>query len=206
MATPSKAKTAVIAALSIISIVAGLHLRTVSAAPSPQQPNPWNASAFQGAWCAQGDRTKQCSISVNGPFLTFTNETGSTSSGHFGAMGQNVVTADQWNFVQGTLSPDGNRINWSNGTYWARCQSGGGGHRPPNLDGTWYRDGNRSLACSIRQRKKNVRLTNETGQTATGKIDGRRHVTTNWSGTQIGGNISPDGNTINWDNGTSWSR
>ena len=71
---------------------------------------------------------------------------------------------------------------------------------------TWYRDGNRSLACSIRQRKKNVRLTNETGQTATGKIDGRRHVTTNWSGTQIGGNISPDGNTINWDNGTSWSR
>jgi hypothetical protein len=101
MATPRRTKTAVIAALSIISVVAGLHLRTLSAAPPPQQPNPWNASAFQGAWCAQGDRTKQCSISVNGPFLTFTNETGSTSSGHFGGMGQNVVTADQWNFVQG---------------------------------------------------------------------------------------------------------
>jgi hypothetical protein len=41
---------------------------------------------------------------------------------------------------------------------------------------------------------------------ATGSIDRRGRVTTNWSGTQINGTISPDGNTIHWNNGTSWSR
>jgi hypothetical protein len=58
---------------------------------------------------------------MNGLFLTFTNESGSTSSAHYIGVDQNVVSADQWGFVQGTLSQDGTRINWSNGTYWARC-------------------------------------------------------------------------------------
>jgi hypothetical protein len=87
-----------------------------------------------------------------------------------------------------------------------RCGSSGGSGRRPNLDGTWYRDGNRSQACSIRQKKGNLRLKNESGQTATGSFDDPHHITTTWSGQQIGGTISPDGNTINWDNGTSWSR
>jgi hypothetical protein len=124
-------------------------------------------------------------------------------------MAQNIVSADEWNFVQGTLSGDGGTINWSNGTYWARCPGsggGGGGHRTPNLDGTWYRGGDRSQRCSIRQRRRNLQLRNESGQTATGSIDGRGRVSTNWSGTQINGTISPDGNTIHWNNGTSWSR
>jgi len=210
--TSRKLRTAGIAALVIASAVLSLHWETrLALAQSPQQ-SPWNVAGFQGAWCAQGDRTKRCSISVNGPFLTFTNENGSTSSGNFGGMGRNTVTADQWNFVQGTLSSDGSRINWSNGTYWTRCQGGGGGggggggYRTPNLDGTWYRGGNRSLACTIRQNKKSIRLRNEKGQTATGTIDGPHYVSTNWSGTQIAGTISADGNTIYWNNGTNWSR
>jgi len=53
----------------------------------------------------------------------------------------------------GTLSSDGRQINWSNGTYWTRRDNGGRGgggdwQRRPNLQGTWYRDGNRSYACS----------------------------------------------------------
>jgi hypothetical protein len=91
------------------------------------------------------------------------------------------------------------------GTYWTRC-SGGGGHRTPNLDRTWYRGGDRSQSCNIRQRKRNLQLRNESGQSATGSVDRRGHVTTYWSGTQIGGTLSPDGDTIYWDNGTSWSR
>ena len=106
---------------------------------------------------------------------------------------------------EGTLSGDGRRIDWSNGTYWTRC-SGGGGHHTPNLDGTWYRGGDRSQRCNIRQRKNSIQLRNESGQAATGSIDRRGRVTTNWSGTQITGTLSSDGNTINWDNGTSWSR
>jgi WD40-like Beta Propeller Repeat len=211
LVTSRRARVAGILALAMFSILASLHWHTKSALASPQQigpsQGPWNTAGFQGAWCAQGDRNKHCSIGVNGPFLTLTNENGDTSTGNFGGMGQNTITAVQWNFVQGTLSPDGSRINWTNGTYWTRCQGGGGGgHRPPNLDGTWYRDGKRSRACSIRQNKRNLRLRNESGQTATGTIDGNSHVTTNWSGNQIAGTISKDGNTIYWNNGTSWSR
>ncbi len=208
--TSRNARIAALAALAIASLAVSLEWETrfALATPPPQNPqqSPWNSAGFQGAWCAQGDRSKRCSISVNGPFLTLTNENGNSSTGTFGRMGQNTVTADQWNFVQGTLSPDGSRINWTNGTYWTRCQGGGGGHRLPNLDGTWYRDGNRSLACSIRQNKKNIRLRNENGQTATGSVDGPHYLTTTWSGTQIAGTISADGNTIYWNNGTSWSR
>ncbi len=164
------------------------------------------AGRITGDWCAQGDKTKRCSISSHGAFLTFTNESGSTSVGHFVNTQQTVFSADEWQFVKGTLSPDGLRIDWSNGTYWLRCSSGGGGGHRPNLDGTWYRDGKRSQACSIRQKKGNLQLKNESGQTASGSFDDSRHITTNWSGQQIGGTISPDGNTISWDNGTSWSR
>jgi hypothetical protein len=215
-----------IAALAIAAMVAAVVLQTPPVAAGPPQvaavvlqtppvaagppqmgpQGPWNAAGFQGAWCAQGDRNKPCSISVNGAFLSLTNEAGSTSSGTFGGMNQNTITAMQWNFVQGTLSPDGSRINWTNGTFWARCSSGGGGHRPPNLDGTWYRDGKRSMSCSIRQNKRSLRLRNESGQTGTGTVDGKWHVTSNWAGTTVAGTISPDGNTIYWNNGTSWSR
>jgi hypothetical protein len=199
---------AAIAALSIAAAVAGFQLETARALVVPAPQGPMGNSSFLGAWCAwcaQGDPTKHCSVSGNGVFLTFTNENGETSTGRFVGMPQNVVSADQWNFVQGTLSADGRTINWSNGAYWTRC-SGGDGHRTPNLDGTWYRSGDRSQSCNIRQRKRNLQLRNESGQSASGSVDRRGHVTTSWSGTQIGGTLSPDGNTIYWDNGTSWSR
>jgi hypothetical protein len=120
------------------------------------------------------------------------------------------LVADGWQFVQGTLSPDGTQINWSNGTYRARCNSGGGGgggwwHRP-NIDGSWYQSGNHSLVCYIRQHGKNLKIANESGANATGSFDSKRHVTTNWSGTTIGGTLVNSGNRINWDNGTYWTR
>jgi len=151
---------AAIAALSIAAAVAGFQLETTRALAVPAPQGPMGNSSFLGAWCAQGDPTKHCSVSGNGVFLTFTNENGETSTGRFVGMQQNVVSADQWNFVQGTLSADGRTINWSNGTYWTRC-SGGGGHRTPNLDGTWYGSGDRSQSCNIRQRKRNLQLRNE---------------------------------------------
>lgn len=191
--------------------VAGTARLVVAVILGIVQLAPWalaqdfGAGRISGDWCAQGDKTKHCSISSNGPVLTFTNENGSTSTGHFVNMQQTVFSADEWKFVQRTLSPDGLRIDWTNGTYWMRCVPSGGGRRP-NLDGTWYRDGNHSQACSIRQKKGNLRLKNESGQTATGSFNDSRHITTNWPEGQIGGTISPDGNTISWENGTSWSR
>jgi hypothetical protein len=166
-------------------------------------PNP-QAAAFTGAWCAQGDPTKQASIADNGAFLTLTNENGDTSTGQY--QGQNGIVAPGWQFVTGTLSQDGSQINWSNGTFWARCNTGGGGHQRLNLTGTWYAQGNRSQSCSIRQRGNSLQLSNQSGDHASGQITGKRQLTTNWNGTSIAGTVTASGNRINWDNGTYWTR
>jgi hypothetical protein len=184
---------------------------TIGVKPAAAQfPPNQQASAFLGGWCAQGDPTKQASISANGPFLTLTNENGDTSPGNL--QGQSGITAPGWQFVNGTLSPDGSQINWSNGTFWARCNSGGGGgggggRRRPNLNGTWYPQGNRSgQSCTIHQRGNNLSLTNEQGASASGQLTGRQRLTTNWNGTTITGTVSANGNRINWNNGTYWTR
>ena len=168
--------------------------------------NQQGSVGFLGVWCAQGDPSKQASISSNGPMLNLTNESGSTSIGNM--EGNNQISAPEWQFVTGTLSGDGRRINWSNGTFWARCPSGGGGggYRTPNLNGNWYPNGNRSLQCSIQQRRGNLTLQNEVGDRATGSFNGKWGVTTNWQGTRITGTISKDGTRIDWSNGTYWIR
>jgi hypothetical protein len=168
-----------------------------------QRNNQQWSAGFLGAWCVQGDPSKQASISSNGPMLNLTNESGSTSIGNL--QGSNQIVAPEWQFVTGTLN--GGRIDWSNGTFWTRCNNGGGGgRRAPNLNGRWYPNGNRSLSCSIQQRRGNLTLQNESGDRATGSFNGKWSVTTNWQGTSIAGTISRDGNRIDWSNGTYWIR
>jgi len=175
----------------------------VHAAAAPPQMN--QGAGFLGQWCAQGDPSKQTSITSNGGvFFNLTNENGDTSPGNL--QGPNVMSAPGWQFVTGTLTPDGSQINWSNGTFWARCNNGGGGWRRPHIEGTWYRGGNRSQRCYIRRRGQTYRLTNEANATATGSWDSRRQLTTNWNGTVITGIVTSGGNRINWDNGTFWTR
>jgi hypothetical protein len=173
---------------------------------SGDQRNRYQNAGFIGGWCAQGDPTKQTSISYNGAFYNLTNETGDTSIGNL--QGNNQIQAPGWQFVTGTLTRNGTQIQWSNGTFWARCPSGGGGggRRQPNLNGNWYPNGNRSMQCSIQQRRGNLTLQNESGQRATGSFNGKWNISTNWQGTRINGTISRDGNRINWDNGTYWIR
>ena len=191
---------AVITFIAVLAISLGF---SVKEAVAQFPPNPRSA-AFTGGWCAQGDPTKQASISDKGAFLTLTNENGDTSTGQY--QGQNGIVAPGWQFVTGTLSPDGSQINWSNGTFWARCNTGGGGHQRLNLTGTWYAQGSRNQSCSIRQRGNNLQLSNESGDQASGQITGKRQLTTNWNGTSIGGTVTGNGNRINWDNGTFWTR
>jgi hypothetical protein len=186
---------------SFVAVFAISLIFLVKDAAAQFPPNPQSA-AFTGAWCAQGDPTKQASISDNGAFLTLTNESGNTSTGQY--QGQNAIVAPGWQFVTGTLNQNGNQINWSNGTFWARCNSGGGGGL--NLTGTWYAQGNRAQSCSISQRGRGLQLSNESGDRASGQFTGRRQLTTNWDGNSIVGTVTPDGNRINWDNGTFWTR
>ena len=175
-----------------------------SSASAGSQASGDQGAGFMGAWCVGGDPSKQASISNNGVFLNLTNEAGSTSIGNL--QGSNQIVAPGWQFVTGTLSRG--QINWSNGTSWSRCPSGGGGggRRAPNLNGNWYPGGNRSLSCSIQQHRGNLTLQNENGDRATGSFDGRRSVSTNWAGTRISGTVSADGNRIDWSNGTYWIR
>ena len=122
------------AAACAISLACSVNFAAAQFPPNPQ------SAAFTGAWCAQGDPTKHASISDNGAFLSLTNENGDTSTGQY--QGQTGIVAPGWQFVSGTLSPDGSQINWSNGTFWARCNSGGGGgNNRLNLTGTWYHQG-----------------------------------------------------------------
>jgi len=187
-----------LAVLFVVLAIAGLASSVAVAQPGPSQ-----GSGFLGAWCPQGDSNKHASISYNGAFFNLTNENGDSSIGNL--QGSNRISAPGWQFVVGTLSPDGRRIDWTNGTFWARC-SGGGGHSRIDLNGIWYPQGNRSLQCSIQQHRGVLNLQNESGARATGSFDGKRHLSTNWSGIKIGGTVSSDGNRIDWDNGTYWVR
>src|ERR1700678_2526079 len=174
--------------ISFAAVFAISLIFSVKDAVAQFPPNPQSA-AFTGAWCAQGDPTKQASIADNGAFLTLTNESGSTSPGQL--QGQNSISAPGWQFVTGTLSQDGSQINWSNGTFWARGDSGnGGGGNRLNLTGTWYAQGDRSQSCSIRQRGINLQLSNQSGDQASGQMNGKRTLTTSWNGTTIGGTVS----------------
>ena len=188
----------------IFGFVIVLCSEIAGAAPVPQGNQ---GAGFLGQWCAQGDPNKTTSITSNGGvFFNLTNENGDTSPGTL--QGPNVMSAPGWQFVTGTLTSDGSQINWSNGTFWARCNNGGGGGgwRRPRIEGTWYRSGNRSQRCSIRRRGDTYTLTNEASARATGSWDSRRQLTTNWSGTIISGIVTNGGNRINWNNGTFWTR
>src|SRR5271154_4355481 len=166
--------------------------------------NRYQNAGFIGGWCAQGDPTKQTSISYNGAFYNLTNEQGDTSIGNL--QGNNQIQAPGWQFVTGTLTMGGTQIQWSNGSFWARCPTPHGGGGRLDLTGNWYPNGNQSLQCSIQQRKGNLTLQNESGTRATGSVTSKRSITTNWQGTTIRGSVSSDGNRISWDNGTYWIR
>jgi hypothetical protein len=38
------------------------------------------------------------------------------------------------------------------------------------------------------------------------QLNGKRTLTSTWNGNVIGGTVSTNGNRINWDNGTYWTR
>ncbi len=169
-------------------------------------PDLSQARSFLGAWCGQGDQTNHATIADSGTYLTLDNGLGSVSIGY--PQGPKGIVAPGWESVTGTLSPDGSQIDWTNGTFWLRCGTNGesGAHRPHSLTGTWYADGIRTQPCSIRQRGNHLHLDNGQGGNGTGQVDRAGHLTTYWNGNRIEGAVTADGNHINWDNQTYWTR
>ena len=85
-----------------------------------ERPGSGGSRSLEGNWCREGDRNKTTSISQSGNSLTFTNEFGNSSRGRF--ENSNTVVAIDWQGgLRGTISSDGNRISWGNGTSWTRC-------------------------------------------------------------------------------------
>jgi len=181
--------------------------RSVKEAFDAQFPSDTSqARAFLGSWCGDGDPTNHATIIDSGTFLTLDNGLGNFSIGN--PQGPKGIVAPGWQSVIGTLTPDGSQIDWTNGTYWLRCGGGSGAraHSQPNLTGTWYADGIRTQPCSIQQRGNTLQLSNGQGADASGHIDASGNLTTNWNGNRIEGAVTADGNHINWDNQTYWTR
>lgn len=70
---------------------------------------------LQGTWTIAG---KTCKIEQKGRELTFINERGERSAGHF--RDGITVVASGWGNLQGTLVDNNKRINWANNTAWVR--------------------------------------------------------------------------------------
>lgn len=142
-----------------------------------------------GTWFMNGQATN---IQQSGEQLVFTNENGQQSSGHF--INQSQVVADQWGGLVGTLNAD--RINWSNNTVWTRTQQS-----LPNISGQWFFG---SQATSIAQNGTSLTFTNENGTVAAGRfLSSTEVIADGWGG--LRGTLV-NNSTIQWANGTTWSR
>src|SRR5215472_14560638 len=86
--------------LFIACLGAIVQVNTDRAVAAPPQLPMSGGQGFLGQWCAQGDRTKRCSISANGRFFSLANQVGSTSSGDLQGMNSNSITAPQWQLVR----------------------------------------------------------------------------------------------------------
>jgi poly(beta-D-mannuronate) lyase len=161
--------------------------------------------SFAGGWCGEGDSAYPATISDNVAFLTLKVDDLNASIGL--NQDERTIVAPGWQFITGTLSADGKRINWSNDTYWTRCNIPKVHARSRlKLAGTWYADAIRSEVCSIHQHGSALQLDNGHGASGSGSVDAQGRLTTDWNGNSIVGMVSADGNRIDWDNGTWWVR
>jgi poly(beta-D-mannuronate) lyase len=181
--------------------------RSVNAAMAEQFPPSSSRSiAFLGEWCGEGIRGMRATIADSGPYLALTNENGDASTGRVDEKGK--IVAPGWQNVTGTLNPGGIQIDWSNGTYWERCDAAGGNVEPgpTDLSEKWFPQGNLSEPCTIHQHGDELHVDCAQLATTTGHIDGAMHFTIKWGARSIGATVAPDRNHIHWDDQTYWTR
>jgi len=174
--------------------------RKIEALLAAEFPPGLAQSYFLGNWCAQGRTDLHGTITNAGDSLVLNNGQGSTSTGELRT--PFLVVAPAWNSVSGALTPDRSQIDWSNGTYWIRCPSAPLS-QPANLDGKWTGQGE---SCSIRQQGSVLQIGDTKDCLATGQVDGNGHITLDVSGIKFEGSVAADGNHINWQDGTYWTR
>jgi hypothetical protein len=138
------------------------------------------------------------SVTQEGNSLTFHNEYGGKSKGHFAS--PNEVVADEWeNGLRAKVSEGGSRLEWANGSVWRRKET--------SLAGSWESDFKKGTwePTTIRQEGRKLWFTNEFGDTSEGAFESQTRVKADkWEG-GLGATIE-NSDRIRWDNGTIWRR
>jgi poly(beta-D-mannuronate) lyase len=172
----------------------------IEAALAAEFPEGHAHSFFLGEWCVEGKTDLRGSIIDGGDLFVLKNEQSSLSSGE--ARGPYVLAASQWGPALAILSPDRSQIDWSNGTYWVRCSSKSTPY-PINLTGKWISlDG----GCDVHQHGNLVKFGDTKDCLAAGSVDKKGHLILNAFGGKFEGDVTADGNHINWIDGTYWTR
>ena len=171
----------------------------IEAALAGEFPAGLAQSNFLGDWCVEGRTDLHGTIADGGDFLALRNEQGAASTGEL--RGPFLLLAPLWN-AAGALTPDRSQIDWSNRTYWTRCPSTPL-RQPVNLNGTWIAQVG---SCSIRQQGDRLQLGDTKDCLATGRLDEKGHLTLDFYGTQYEGTVTADGNHIDWQDASYWTR
>jgi len=161
------------------------------------------AAGLSGQWFHDG---KPASIRVDsdGRNLMIINENGQRSSGYANSPYELEIPSLR---MKGRVGDEGRRISWNNGTTWTRqphehgSDSGQGPGQGQGLSGRWYHDG-KPTSVSVSP-GGSVTITNEQGQTSSGHMSGNGDIVMS---SLIRGSVSPNGRSISWSNGTTWTR
>jgi poly(beta-D-mannuronate) lyase len=182
--------------------------RVLAARIASEFTDPARSAAFVGQWCGNALETHRATIADAGPYLILANENGDSSTGR--VVEDRVIVAPGWQNVAGLLTPNGLQIDWSNGTYWLRCTAAqtaaGPVGRPASLSGKWFPEGPLNKPCTIRQQQDDLFIRCPHGSKATGRFESGSRLSTTWSAGTIGATVTVDGNHINWDSQTWWTR
>ena len=153
-------------------------------------------STLEGAWNVGGDSGANARITNNRGQMEATNENGDTS--RLESAGRGRVRAVEWGL---TGEVRGDRINWSNNTYWSRARNSAA--YTGNMEGAWYVGGDRDAMARITNNRGQLEATNETGHTSRLESAGRGRVRAmDWE--RITGEVQYD--RIQWSNNTFWTR
>ena len=161
------------------------------------------AAGLSGQWFHDGKPTS-INVDPDGRNLTIINENGQRSSGYANSPYELEIPSSQ---IKGRVGDGGRRISWNNGTTWTRqphehgSDSGQGSGQGQGLSGRWYHDG-KPTSVSVSP-GGSVTITNEQGQTSIGHMSGNGDIVMS---SLIRGSVSPNGRSISWSNGTTWTR
>jgi poly(beta-D-mannuronate) lyase len=163
-------------------------------------PEGHSQSFFLGEWCAAGLAERLAVIDDGGDVFTLRNEQGATSSAE--PHGPFILVAPAWGYITGVLTPDRSQIDWSNGSYWARCPAKPL-QTPVDLTGRWMaQDG----SCVIQQKGSLLKIGATRDCTFTGSVDKQGHLTLDVAGEKYAGSLTADGKHINWQDSSYWTR